>query len=601
MKNTKKIAVILIVMVLCLATVIGCVACKNPTDKNKGEKTTFKITMWVSELEGVKEQFQSQVEAFNASNDKYIIEADINGVTESESATQMISDVDTGADIFCFAQDQLNRLVQAGALQYLGTAAADAVRAANSAGSVQAATVGDRIYCYPLTSDNGYYMYYDKSVVSEDHIDDLDLILADCNAVDKQFSFNLGSSGWYNASFFFGAGCNSSWTVSDDGKAFIGVEDDYNSDNGLIAIKGLSAFMNNPAYLDSSETADFGKNSAVVISGTWGSDAAKTALGENMGVAKLPQYRVDGVQYQLGSYFGCKLLGVKPQQDLEKSKALQALATYLTNKDCQLQRFELKGWGPSNLEAQQDPRVVADPSLIALNAQAVYSKPQGQIPGGWWDVTKTLAAAAQTANGDEAKLKEALEAYQASVNTMADPNYKPGTEATVIGGIMGDSAWIKDHEMTNNQGVWTTNYPLYLNAGEQLKIRFGKTWENGEYGDGAANYAVETSGLYWVKTNVEEKSIELVPASFGVVGKINGVDTWDTDTVMTDVDGVMTATMTLANGDEIKVRVDGAWAVNYGDGEKNIAISADGEYVITMSFDLDNMTWVVNVNNASAE
>lgn len=589
----KKVAIILIVAILCLATVLGCVACqdKNPTGD---EKQTFDIVMWVSEIEGVADQFQAQVKAFNETNGKYTINATISGVSEGEAATQMIADVETGADIFCFAQDQLSRLVQAGALQYLGTAAADAVKAANDATSVAASTIGDKIYCYPLTSDNGYFMYYDKSVVSEDHIGDLDAIIADCKAKDKLISFNLGGSGWYNASFFFGAGCTSEWTTP-DGKTFTGVTDDYNSEKGMIAMKALSAFMNSSVYTDSAETSDFQKGAGVVISGTWGSATAKTALGENLGVAKLPQYTVDGVKYQLGSFSGCKLMGVKPTQNLERAKALQALATYLTNKENQLARFESKGWGPSNIEAQNDPAVKADAILSALIEQNVNAKPQGQIPGGWWDATKTLAAAAKEANGDEAALKVALEAYKASIDTMADPTYVPGKDATLIGSMFGDTGWTKDHEMVKKQGVWETVYPIYLNAGDEFKVRFGKTWDNGEFGDGSGNYVVETAGLYTVKANEETKTIELVPAVLGVVGTFNK---WgDTpDTAMEYVDGAMTATVDLEAGAELKVRVNGAWEVNYGNGgDANFVVDAAGSYKVTATFDLTAMTWVVTV------
>lgn len=599
MKNTKKLIVTLIAIVLCLATVFAFVACDN--DDAPTEKQTFEIKMWVSEIDGIADQFQAQVAAFNASQDLYEIKATISGVSEGESATQMISDVETGADIFCFAQDQLSRLVQAGALQYLGTSAAAAVRETNDASAVACATIRDKIYAYPLTADNGYFMYYDKSIVSEDHIGRLDDIIADCIANDKLISFNLGGSGWYSASFFFGAGCKSSWTTP-DGKTFTGVDDTYNSDAGLIAIKGLSAFMNSKVYNDSAETSDFQKDSAVVISGTWGSKAAQTALGDNYGVAKLPCYTVDGKDYQLGSYNGSKLLGVKPSKDLERSKAIQALATYLTNEENQLARYTEFGWGPSNKVAQANEAVASDIALGALAKQNVYAVPQGNIPGSWWDITKTLAAAALKANGNEDSLKAALVAYNDAISALADPDYVPGKDATIIGNMFGDSSWTIDHAMTKANGLWISDYPIYCAEGDEFKIRFGATWDNGEFGDGAGNYKVAQAGLYWIKANEEEKIIELVPASFGVVGLINGQECWDADVVMQDVDGVMTANVTLASNDAIKVRVDAQWSVNYGEGGlngDNIAISDAGDYVVTMTFDTEKLVWVVNVNAAA--
>ena len=51
------------------------------------------------------------------------------------------------------------------------------VTAENDAGSVAAATLGDVMYAYPLTSDNGYFLYYDKSVVTDPNT--LETIIAD--------------------------------------------------------------------------------------------------------------------------------------------------------------------------------------------------------------------------------------------------------------------------------------------------------------------------------------------------------------------------------------------------------------------------------------
>ena len=99
--------------------------------------------------------------------------------------------IDAGADIFCFAQDQFARGVQGGALAILGKAAAATVQESNSAGSVAAVTAGDELYAYPLTADNGYFMYYDKTVIQESSVGSLEAIIADCVAADKNFSFEL--------------------------------------------------------------------------------------------------------------------------------------------------------------------------------------------------------------------------------------------------------------------------------------------------------------------------------------------------------------------------------------------------------------------------
>ena len=132
---------------------IGC----NPS-QNGGEdlKGTYNVTLWVSEVEGVADQFKQQIRAFEAlpENEGIKIVETVEGVSESSSATQVLTDVDAAADIYCFAQDQTARLIEGGALAKLGKAAADKVKAENDAGSVLAVTGGmiyTHIHSHPIT------------------------------------------------------------------------------------------------------------------------------------------------------------------------------------------------------------------------------------------------------------------------------------------------------------------------------------------------------------------------------------------------------------------------------------------------------------------
>jgi len=175
--------------------------------------------------------------------------------------------VEAGADIFSFAQDQFARLVRAGALVKLGQGAAAFVTENNDAGTVAAATSGDAIYAYPLTADNGYFMYYDKDVIPEEDVDSLEKLIADCEAAQKYFAFEMNTSAWYMASFFFGAGCVSEWTTDDEG-TFISVHDTFDSDKGLIAVKGMKKLVDSPFHLSASSGDSFDSNAAIVVSAT---------------------------------------------------------------------------------------------------------------------------------------------------------------------------------------------------------------------------------------------------------------------------------------------------------------------------------------------
>lgn len=495
---------------LALIMVLGLAVCGSAEGALDG---TYDITVWVSELDGVKELTAAQIDAFEAANPGIVINATIEGIGEGEAATQMVTSVEDGADIYCFAQDQLARLVMAGALNKLGQGTTATVKEQNDAGSVAAASVGGELYCFPLTSDNGYFMFYDKSVIPEEHLGSLEAIIADCEAAGKMFSFELEGSAWYNAGFFFGTGCKSNWTTDLDGN-FTSVDDDFNSANGLIAMKGMQKLLKSTCYNNSSAHADFEAAipSAVVVSGTWGTSIAQGILGDNFGAAPLPSFEVDGQTYHIGSFSGNKLMGVKPQVDNVRAAVLQQLALYLSGEECQTQRFEKFGWGPSNLVAQSSEAVQQDVALSALAAQNANAIPQGQIHGSWWDIAKVYATAAREAEmGDEAALQAALDTYKSSVDALFSMSAEELRAFTVIGSINGDG-WTIDLPMSeSSEGVWVTDDAYDLKAGDEFKVRQGKSWDVA-FGTDGNNFVVEADGSYKIQLTFdgENGTVELL-------------------------------------------------------------------------------------------
>jgi arabinogalactan oligomer/maltooligosaccharide transport system substrate-binding protein len=137
-----------------------------------------------------------------------------------------------------------------------------------------------------------------------------------------------------------------------------------------------------------------------------------------MGVTDLPSFEVDGKEYHLGSFNGCKLMGVKPQgEDTVKQAALHKLAQYLTDETRQMERFEALSWGPANLNDQANEKVQSNPGLAALLKQNAYSVPQGQIHGSWWDIAKIIADDVKAAK-DDAGLQVALDNYYNKINAL---------------------------------------------------------------------------------------------------------------------------------------------------------------------------------------
>lgn len=484
---------------------------------------TYQIKVWVAEA--AVELTKKQIGDYNKNNtDGIKIEANVEAVGEGEAATQMTTDVEAGADIYCFAQDQFARLVQVGALSQLGQAAGQLVSETNASSVVSAAKSGDTLYAYPLTADNGYFMYYDKSVITdESHLTSMESLIADCETAGKYFAFEVENSAWYNAAFFFATGCKSEWTTDSDGK-FVSVNDTYNSANGLKAIKGLYKLVSSKAYLDSSAADSFAATipSAVLVSGTWAYKDVYDILGDNLGVAPLPSFTVDSETsdgeivhetFHLGSFSGCKLLGVKPQTDAKRSAAIHKLAQYLTGEAAQSERFTELAWGPSNTNAQKAPEVQANPALAALLAQSNFAVPQGQIHGSWWDIGKAIATGVKNSDGSDAGLQTVLDTYKKAIEGLFTMSDEEKNAYTVIGSINGDK-WSIDLPMTEiSTGVWKTNEAYDLQEGVEFKVRQGKSWDV-SYGDGTANYKVKTAGRYYIQFTIsgDVGTIELIAA-----------------------------------------------------------------------------------------
>ena len=404
----KKLLAMLLLCATLLSLFTGCQN-QSATETSASNELagTYSVTLWVSEVDGVAALTKKQIEDFQAAHPNIRIKVSIEGVAEGDAANKILTDVASAPDIYCFAQDQLARLVQAAALAQPGQQARKYIRENNDDASVEAASVAGQIYAYPLTADNGYYMYYDKSIISNP--DDLDAIIADCEAHDKKLRFGLEDA-WFMASFFFATGCRSQWNMNARGQ-FTGVKDNFNSPEGLIAMQAMQKLSQSKAY---DANNNIFTDAAVVITGIWNANAAQAHFGKNLGATDLPSFTVNGKSYHLGSFTGNKLMGIRPQYDPKKAAVLSLLVQYLTGETCQLERYEKFQWGPSNLAAQKSPEVAKNVSLSALSKQKEYAVLQGQIHGSWWDIAKVLGAQAKAAKSTQ-DLQKALTDYEAAI------------------------------------------------------------------------------------------------------------------------------------------------------------------------------------------
>lgn len=304
-----------------------------------------------------------------------------------------IVDWSSGPDVYEFASDKITGLYEKGALAKVSGEFATFVKNSNSQLGVDLATFNGSLYGYPYTGDNTYYLQYDKSRLSADDVKSMETLLDKANSLGLKVGYNLKIAFWGGAAMFtFGA--DYSMTFDEDGSVKT-ITADFDSDKGLKAAKAIYNIIKHPAWQDAMEAPTETNGLVACIAGTWDIAAYKKALGENYACAPMPTVTVDGDTKNLGAFLGGKLLGVNPQRggsDVDRVVAAHQLSQFLSNKECQLKRFDDQGVAPCNKEAAATDRVVNDPNVKVLIEQAVFAHAQTAVPSKFWDAPTAFIA-----------------------------------------------------------------------------------------------------------------------------------------------------------------------------------------------------------------
>lgn len=393
------------------------------------EKQDVSLRVWGAEED--QTMLQEMIETFKTNYADYAnFTIELGVESESTAKDTVLTDIEAAADVYAFASDQLVDLVKAGALQsidemdgalqaYAGKSVAD-IKSANAVGSVEASTYNDTLYAFPMSADNGYFLYYDASLLSEEDVASWDSLLAAAGEAGKKVGMTF-ASGWYNASFFYGAGFTTA--LNDDGSTAI----DFNKSadctgvevvQAMLDIAGNSAFL---AIADGDISNQIASGSlCAVVSGTWDAAAAQTAFGDGYAATKLPTFTAGGKEIQQGSVAGYKMVAVNAYS--ENAGWASLLADWITNEDNQAIRFAQREIGPSNSNVAASDAVAANIAIAALAEQSAYGVVQS-VGGNYWDPTQTfgeMIAQGQLAADDEAAIQEALDTMVEGVSVAAE-------------------------------------------------------------------------------------------------------------------------------------------------------------------------------------
>lgn len=324
--------------------------------------------------------------------------------SESGCKDALLGDLMNGADVFTFADDQLSALAAAGALEPIENA--DAIRAANLSSTVDAASVDGTLYAYPLTADNGYFLYYNKEYISDEDAASLERILEIAEDAGRDFAMDW-SSAWYVYAFFGNTGLTVG--LNDDGITnYCTWNDDENAIRGVDVARAMVEIADSPGFrscTDEEFLAGVRDGSVLAgVSGVWNAVAIAEAWGDQMGASKLPTYLCAGQPVQMASFSGCKLVGANAYSGHPEWAA--RLAEWITNEKNQRLRFEMRGQGPSNTRAAASEEVQSSPAIAALLAQSEFSHLQ-RVGGNLWQPVTDFTTA--LLGGDTDDLQEKLD------------------------------------------------------------------------------------------------------------------------------------------------------------------------------------------------
>ena len=354
----RAVAVLLAgVMTLGLAAA-GLTGCGN--DSAEGGTENVRLMVWSPQNDQSKdngEWLQTMCNNFAEEHPEWNITFVYGVADEASAAGQVAQDPEASADVFMFANDTLTTMTDANALAKFGGKYREEIEATNTQEVLDSLIMDGDLYGVPFTT-NTWFMYYDKSVFSEEDVKNLDTMLE-----KGVVSFPFVNS-WYLPAFYIGNGC----TLFGDGTdESAGV--DFGGQNAVDVTNYLIDLEQNENF----KIDDLGSGIAglrdgsinAMFTGSWDANSIKEILGDNMGVASLPTFTLNGEEHQMKAYAGSKAIGVNPNS--KNMEAAIALAVYLGSAESQKAHYEMCGTIPCNTELLADESISSDPVVTAQN------------------------------------------------------------------------------------------------------------------------------------------------------------------------------------------------------------------------------------------
>ncbi len=358
MKEMRKraVAVLLAALMTCGMAVTGLTGCGSEEDGAE----SVRLMVWSPQGDQSKdagEWLQTCCNAFAEEHPEWDITFVYGVADEASAAGQVAQDPEASADVFLYANDNLTTMTDANALVKFGGKYREEIKNTNSETSLASVMKDGEVYGVPFAI-NTWFMFYDKSVFSEEDVKNLDTMLE-----KGVVSFPFVNS-WYLPAFYFGNGCTLFGDGTDASKgADFGGEKAQEVTDYLIDLEANPNFRIDDLGSGIAGLRDGSINA--MFSGSWDATAVREALGDNMGVAALPTYTLDGEEKQMYSYAGTKAVGVNAQSKYMLPAV--ELAIFLGNEYSQRLHYELESVVPTHTALLADQEILSDEVVAAIN------------------------------------------------------------------------------------------------------------------------------------------------------------------------------------------------------------------------------------------
>ena len=365
----KKLFAILVAVLMIAACVVTLAAC----GKDDG------IVIWVgTESEAFyKKVVEEYIEQYNASHDsEFPFKITVKGVDSSSAAEAVKNDAQAGPDIFTVPHDNLGKMLGENPILAAITdqELLAQIEADNPDGykNVIKATIGgqERVVAVPYIGQ-ALVLYYDKTQISAEEVKSWEGIMAAAKKVNAKATFPMGND-CYNLSLFTLArkvdsrDASGNITATSTSVKLYEFDNAYNDVNGYLngvhftgddtmaVYKWAQRFFADPngGMLmgdDGIYTTITSGQAITLIGGAWKFNDVKSAWGDNLAVAELPEFTITeadaygsitaGTTFKSGSFADCKVLVINGLASEDHFPYLQGIMKYMTSKEVQERSF----------------------------------------------------------------------------------------------------------------------------------------------------------------------------------------------------------------------------------------------------------------------